>query len=149
MISYHEYAMNRGWFDGSLREFLSSEVAHTYGSWARHTMGAMRQMEESPDQVLAVRYEDLLESPEAEANRIARFCGLNADRGQVAQAVQRCQLPRLREMERRSGGEIENLNFTFFPHGRTGRWRSGTLPAQLAAFSEESKWALEALGYSG
>jgi estrone sulfotransferase len=149
MISYHEYSVSRGWFDGTLREFLSSEVAHTYGSWARHTTDAMKQMEKSPERALAVRYEDLLASPQEEAGRIARFCGLNADPDRVAQAVERCRLSRLREMERRHGGEIEDSNFTFFPHGSSGRWRTGTLPEQLAAFSAESKHALKALGYAG
>lgn len=148
MISYYEYSVGRGWFGGSLREFLTSDVAHTYGSWASHTMEAMRHMAKNPERALAVRYEDLLASPEAEAERIARFCGLNAGRDQVAQAVERCRISRLRETERRHGGEIEDSSFTFFPHGRSGRWLTGPLIEQLAGFIEESKHALKALGYS-
>ncbi len=148
MISYHEYSVGRGWFEGSLREFLTSDVALTYESWASHTMDAMRYVEDNPERALAVRYEDLLASPEDEAGRIAEFCGLGADQDQVAQAVERCRLSRLREVERRCGGELGDSRFTFFRHGRSERWRSGTLAEQLAPFIAESENALHALGYS-
>lgn len=148
MISYHEYSVGRGWFKGSLREFLSSDAAHTYGSWARHTMEAMQYIEMYPERALSVRYEDLLASPEAEASRIAMFCGVDADQDRVAQAVERCRLPRLREIELRHGGETEDSDTTFFRHGGSGHWRSDVRAEQLAPFIAESEYALTALGYS-
>ncbi|MGH7567011.1 MAG: sulfotransferase domain-containing protein [Gemmatimonadota bacterium] len=147
MISFFNYALGERSFRGSLREFVGSEVAARYGTWSQHAMGALKQAEQHPDRVLAVRYEDLISSPLDQARRIADFCRLNVEAGVLQGAVARCQFSRLQEVERRHGGEVEENDFRFFRRGVQGQWRNDSIAMELAPFIEQAEEALSSLGY--
>lgn len=148
MISYHRYAVDRGWFEGSLREFVGSDAARRFGSWNRHTLDALEYAALHPARVLPIRYEDMLATPADEARRIAVFCNLPVDDDFISRAVDRCRFSRLQEIERRHGGEIDGeATAPFFRLGVHGQWRHLPDRSELEPFLAEAREALARLGY--
>jgi len=109
MISYYHYALGRKSFRGSLRAFVESEGAARYGTWSAHAMGALKRAEEHADDVLLVRYEDLVFCPLDQASRIEDFCRPGVRPEVIEQAVLDSRFPSLQEIERRHGGELDEL----------------------------------------
>lgn len=149
MVSYRHYVLGKGSFAGSLAEFVKSREARRYGTWSGHVLGALEFARRHPERVLFVRYEDLHADPLDQARRIAAFCRLYADAETVEGAVAACRFARLREIERRHGGEHgEDDEARFFRSGVVGGWREPSVAEELAAFVAESREALLRLGYA-
>lgn len=90
-----------------------------------------------------VRYEDLLERPEEELERIFRFLGVEADKKVVSQSV------RAESFEKRSGGRKrgEEDSTSARRKGVAGDWKNAFTERDKAIFKETAGGLLVELGY--
>lgn len=93
--------------------------------------------------VLEVRYEDLLEAPAAEAERIFGFIGADCDAGVIEACVERTSFATLSGGRQR--GEVDDSSF--YRCGTAGQWRGQLTAEQLACVQEMAGGVMEGLGY--
>lgn len=104
-------------------------VYEPYGSWSENVESWTGRGLKS---VLALRYEDLLATPEEAFGRLARHIGIKASPEQLAAAIERSAFARLAEQEReKSFIERPPSARRFFESGRAGQWQDA-LPTELA-----------------
>ena len=129
-VSAYYHAANPhklGWpFDAWVRNWTSGLFEH--GTWADHVAGWRAEALQNPEQVLWVRYEDLVESPEREIRRVASFLGLEPSDTIIERCVSNSSFA---NMKAQSG------NFRFF--------RSGTVGDHKNHFSAELNAEFDAL----
>ena len=92
---------------------------------------------------ILVRYEDLLESTQAELQRVVKFLELETTPLQIARAVEQSSADSMRELESK-----QNLQWTttrqtrkdipFVRRAQSGQWQSALAPASIAEI--ESAW---------
>jgi hypothetical protein len=63
------------------------EPVRGFELWRQYVERAEAQASALPDGMLRVRYEDVLQDPAGEAERLARFCGLDVDRARLERAT--------------------------------------------------------------
>jgi hypothetical protein len=136
--------------DQYVTHFVSGEVSR-FGSWGTHVASWLA---EGPDRgaFLLLRYEDLLEHPEHELDRVATFLGVPRTHQQLAQAVDRSAIDRLRKLEETQGEEWVTTRGTrkdipFIRTGARGTWRSAL--SEQSVRQIESAWGdvMKTLGY--
>jgi len=87
--------------------------------------------------VLKTRYEDLLQNYEAEALRLARFLGVDAE-GEPARAV---------VAKYRPGGDVQGQQGMHYYKGQIGRFREHYSPEEQSMLAQKFGRALEEMGY--
>lgn len=99
-------------------------------SWSQHVASWM----DCPGlRVHTLRYEDLLNSPEAVFSELLRFAGIEPVPARVAQTVELSRIENLQSQERGSGfaGRPATAKKLFFRQGESGSWRE-ELPQEYA-----------------
>jgi hypothetical protein len=156
VVSYYHYQLKARFIqdgfplDRYVTRFVSGEV-DPYGSWGEHVASWLATRHERRE-FLLLRYEDMLDRPERELDRVASF--LNAPRipQQLAEAVKRSSVDRLRMLEERQASEWVTTRGTrkdipFIRTGSRGGWRSAL--SEHAVAQIESSWGslMRTLGY--
>ncbi len=103
--SYHRYLRHRGRLapDDSLDEFLERPDMWPC-LWAVHVDGWFDAIEARPESdALLVRYEDLVDRPVDELERVVDFLGIDSGPGQIEEAVALATRSRMREDEAQAG----------------------------------------------
>lgn len=96
------------------------------------------------EQVLLVRYEDLLLDYDHEVARLASFLDLELQQPQNQQAIERYRP----EQALRSSGQAQtDRKGLHFSHGKIGRFRQKMSPQEQAAMAERLSPHLERMGY--
>ena len=90
-----------------------------------------------------VRYEDLLERPEAEISRIADFLGVDASEGVIEQTVAKTTFEELSRGRKRG----EEDPSSFYRKGVAGDWKTYFTTRDRRIFGEEAGGLLSSLGY--
>jgi len=93
-----------------------AELVADWGTHCRSWEGAPLQRR------LQVRYEDMLEDPEAATAKILEFCGVKAKAAVVRRCVEATGFHQLQSAET-AGGFVEAPRETFFRAGKAGQWR--------------------------
>lgn len=108
---------------------LSDQLRQRLCSWSGHVKS---WLDESGLPVHTVRYEDLLEDPEAAFGDVVRFCGLPYDEERVRKSVVFSNFFELQRQEREKGFRERSVvsSGPFFRQGRAGAWRD-ELPSEL------------------
>ena len=156
LVSYYHYKMrlNRipdghsiaGFAKGFIKGSLDS-----FGSWADHVSGWLNSREGSSG-FLLVRYEDLLEYPYRETERITDFLGISCSQARVRQAVEQASFSQMRQLEethQQSWAEAQGAR-TDIPFVRAGtreQWKT-VCPEEIVS-EIETRWRywLVKLGY--
>ncbi|MBZ8118814.1 sulfotransferase domain-containing protein [Roseovarius sp. LXJ103] len=98
-----------------------NSVAQFLGSWSGHVKSWTSP---SPYPVLVLRYEDLLEDPEAQFARVLTHIGIPVEKERLKKAVEFASFKELSRQEE-SAGFIERPKQTekFFAKGAAGQWK--------------------------
>lgn len=108
---------------------LSDQLRQRMLSWSGHVQS---WLDESGLPVHVVRYEDLLNDPEATFGEVVRFCGLPYDETLVRKAVAFSDFSELQRQEQEKGFRERSLLAPgpFFRRGQAGAWHE-ELPPEL------------------
>lgn len=121
----------------------NTEIAHFLSSWSLHVQSWQRR-----ENVLFVRYEDMLSDPVAAFSRIVEALALELDTDRVKAAVEAVAFDKLREQEQREGFlEASNKADSFFHNGRAGRWREELSRQQIMQIEADHGPTMAAFGY--
>jgi hypothetical protein len=130
--------------------FLAGETC-PHGSWGQNVVSWLATSEKDP-QFLLLRYEDMVADTARELAKIVRFLGISASPEQIAHAVERSSVGRMRKLEEAQTDQCEltkgsRKDLSFVRAAGSGGWRS-ELPAPLAG-RIEAAWGplMRHLGY--
>jgi hypothetical protein len=148
---YHFYRSHinyKGNFDEFFEKFLDGDVS--YGPWIRHVAGWWAHHAE--ENVLFLRYEDLVHDLFGNLRRIADFCGLDVDPARFALIEERCGFAFMKTHEAKFDpllGMLWERDARLDAHLRAGRVGGGKdllKPEQQARFDRAIGRQLEQLG---
>jgi hypothetical protein len=99
--------------------------------------------------VLVLRYEDLLENPEAGFLKVTRHLQIKPTRAELRRAIELSRFDRLRGLEDRDGfaERPQRSNEAFFREGRAGQWRERLSEAQVARIVARHGPLMKRFGY--
>jgi len=123
-------------------ELFTSQVL---GSWTTHV--ASWTARGSPASVV-LRYEDLLDQPEAQFGRVAKLVGLGDDPERIARAIRHAAFGTLAAMEQRDGFiEAAPQSTGFFRQGSARQWQDTLSTAQVERVVATHHAQMQRLGY--
>ena len=152
---YHYSRKRRDIPDGyPMDEFVARYVRGEFfdfcGTWQQHVASWLYTLPNQ--QMLWLRYEDMLDDAEGALRRIARFMGIELTPEKVAEAIRRSSYESMREMERGRTQQIRMTKNTrgdipFIRNAAKGSWR--TVLSREAVLRIENTWgaAMNRLGY--
>ncbi|MEM1217739.1 MAG: sulfotransferase domain-containing protein [Bacteroidota bacterium] len=118
---------------------LNREVVTKYATEWKHKVEYIQSYaQQYPDQFLTVRYEDLLEEPASELERIFSFLGVKA-----SPRILRAIIEKTTFAQQRTQG-----NQSFFRKGKSGDWVQYFKPRDKALFKQIAGQTLIDLGYT-
>lgn len=120
-------------------------VGQLLSSWSEHVNSWTQN---SPYNVLVLRYEDLLTQPEKEFGRVIEHFGIQVDLVRLRRSINHSSIEQLQQQERRQGFIKQNTKSdVFFGRGMAGRWRSD-LATELAKYiRQRNKHQMKKFGY--
>lgn len=116
------------------------------GSWSENVAS---WTERPHPAVLVLRYEDLLDNPEAAFLKVTRHLQIKPTRAQLRRAIELSRFDRLRGLEDRDGfaERPQRSNEAFFREGRAGQWRERLSEAQVARIVARHGPLMKRFGY--
>jgi hypothetical protein len=116
------------------------------GSWSENVAS---WTERPHPAVLVLRYEDLLDNPEAGFLKVTRHLQIKPTRAQLRRAIELSRFDRLRGLEDRDGfaERPQRSNEAFFREGRAGQWRERLSEAQVARIVARHGPLMKRFGY--
>ena len=114
-------------FDAYLEKFISGDL-DPFGSWGDN-VGGWLGARMGKEGFLLLRYEDMLENPVRELEKIAGFLQFPASETQIRRAVQLSSFERMQELETVEAGEWRPTRSSrqdkpFIRAGKMGGWRT-------------------------
>uniref|UniRef100_A0A8C4TLT6 Sulfotransferase n=1 Tax=Erpetoichthys calabaricus TaxID=27687 RepID=A0A8C4TLT6_ERPCA len=127
-----------GTWDDFFESFLSGNVA--WGSWFDHVTGWWDIREKQ--QILYVFYEDILQDPTREVERVARFLGHTLDKGTIQEIVKHTSFDMMKDNPMTNYSRmptcIVDVSISpFMRKGQVGDWKNHFTVAQNKRFKEE------------
>jgi hypothetical protein len=119
-------------------QFLEGNF-HPYGSWSDHVGGWIGARGERDD-FLCVKYEDLVDNPEAHFNRIVSFLEIEATPEWISRAIELNTVEKMRSKE-------EKKKSGFVRKGRPGSWREELPEASVRTIETACFQHMSELGY--
>jgi sulfotransferase family protein len=120
-------------------------VYQLLGSWSEHAGSWTARPHPS---LHVMRYEDMLERPEATFGAVAAFLGLKPPRPRLLRAIERSHFKELRKAEDAQGfKERSDRAERFFRAGRAGQWREVLAAEQVRRLVDAHRPAMERFGY--
>jgi len=145
-VSYYHYRLKQLDEGITFGDFLRRDD-HFPSRWKEH-IDSWLTSGMGGENLLLVRYEDLLEEPEAELKRMVAFIGLESSDQAIHQAVEDSRFDRMREIDQTKGRKY-NLTGTkdFVRKGKAGTWRDEFKPEDIEYFKRTAGMTLIQLGY--
>ena len=135
-----EYALARslGGLDDQLRQRL--------GGWSGHVQS---WVDDSGLRVLTLRYEDMLDSPQAAFAQVVRFCGLELEEGRLLRAIEFSNFNEVKRQEQIQGFRERPVKASgnFFRRGQAGGWRTELAPELAAKIFHDHGKMMRRFGY--
>uniref|UniRef100_A0A8C4TPJ8 Sulfotransferase n=1 Tax=Erpetoichthys calabaricus TaxID=27687 RepID=A0A8C4TPJ8_ERPCA len=127
-----------GTWDDFFESFLSGNVV--WGSWFDHVTGWWDVREKH--QILYVFYEDILQDPMREVERVARFLGHTLDNGTIQEIVKHTSFNMMKDnpmtnFSRMPTCIVDVRISPFMRKGQVGDWKNHFTVAQNQRFEEE------------
>jgi hypothetical protein len=131
--------------DHAHTELGPKHVTEFMGSWSQNVATWTKPGNE---RVLTVRYEDLVEDPDAGFRKIVKFLNLPPDDAVFRRALKNTSFRELRRREKETGFiERSDSQSRFFRKGRAGGWRQVLTDRQAARIVEDHREQMERFGY--
>ena len=156
-VSYYHHCIKMHWLsdqcslDEFVPRFMKPEFEINFGTWADHLLSWLGTRRDS-ENFLFVRYEDMIENPEAELSRVAALLNLDVGRDSLQRAVTLSSADRMRDLEKQQGEKWELIKESrkdkpFVRTAKSGGWRSALSPGSVAKI--EAAWGqlMESVGY--
>ena len=120
-------------------------VAQFLGSWSGHVKSWTSP---SPYPMLVLRYEDLLEDPEAQFERVLTHIGIPVDKARLKKAVEFASFKELSRQEE-SAGFIERpvQSEKFFAKGEAGQWKDDLDKSLIVEIKRTHRKVMKKYGY--
>jgi estrone sulfotransferase len=145
-VSYYLYMSGKKRFEGSFLDFLTKRdlspcLWHEHvETWLQHTDHC---------DLLLVRYESLLASPETELHRMATFAGLPVDEQRLQWSVSSSAFGAMQSLEREKGRLFDSdQELQFVRKGTKGQWRNHFDADHKQVFKSYANSTLLKLGYA-
>jgi hypothetical protein len=121
------------------------QVYEMWGSWSQHVETWTQQ---KADQVLVVRYEDMLDDPISTFTTMAQHLRQAPGRADVRLAIERSSFDRLNRQEQAVGfAEKTPRGSAFFRVGRSGQWRDQLEAEQIRRIVARHHRQMQRFGY--
>ena len=156
-VSYYYYLLTRSQLASESKEdylalFVRGQLGHGI-SWRDHVEGWWGQRRNA-ENLLLVRYEDMLEDATAQVLRIVAFLGLQTSVEATEKAVGKASFQNMRESEKVDGHKHRATRHTkdgvpFVRSGSKGQWRKELPPGHAQTILESWGGTMQKLGYSG
>jgi hypothetical protein len=158
LVSYYHFSRKYRHIadDYPLEQYVHGVVSGTlhvtaWGTWAEN-VGTWLAARHGRQTFLLLRYEDMMADTETELAKAARFFGVDASAEQLRRAIENSSAERLRELEKKEGGEWvatknKRSDIPMIGSAVTGKWKA-VLP-EAAVAEIESAWGnlMAQLGY--
>ena len=120
-------------------------VYQLLGSWSEHVASWTARPHPG---LHVIRYEDMLERPDATFGVVASFLGLKPPHGRLLRAIERSRFKELRKAEEAQGfKERSDFAERFFREGRAGQWREVLTAEQVQRIVDAHRPAMQRFGY--
>jgi hypothetical protein len=120
-------------------------VYQLLGSWSEHVSSWTQRRHPA---LHVLRYEDMIERPEATFGAVASFLGLRPPPNRLRRAIERSRFNELRKAEEVQGfKERSDFAERFFREGRAGQWREVLTPEQVQRVVDAHRPVMERFGY--
>jgi hypothetical protein len=138
--------------DRYVEDFVNGRLnSADWGSWGENVGTWLSARAGDPD-FLLLRYEDMIQDPDQQLARIARFLRIEADEQRRECVIERSSAQRMRELERKQGEEwVSTKNhrkdIPFIGTAASGEWKSKLSRRSVAQI--ESTWGalMQSLNY--
>ena len=133
-----------------LRTF-ATEGIFRLGSWSSHVESWLRR--EGKGNVIFVKYEDMLEDPGRELEKVLRFAGVEVDPERVKRAVKASSFEEMQRSEKEEHDAyfgkygFKNRDVKFVRKGQKGDWRSHFTKEDEETFLKVHGRTMRKLGY--
>ncbi len=136
-------------------EFMANEETGTpsnlenvvsfLGSWSSHVGSWIRQVH---DQIVVLRYEDMLDRPLKAFGQVAKLIGLGKDKNAIKRAIRYSSFTELKKQESRDGFiERSSNSKSFFRKGRKNQWVKGLSEEQIARMVDQHREQMDRFHY--
>lgn len=120
-------------------------VVSYLGSWSSHVASWSRL---SHQQILVLRYEDMLDKPLKPFGQVARLLGMGKEKNAIKRAIRFSSFAELKKQEVRSGFIERSPNSSaFFRAGRKNQWVDGLSDEQVARMVEVHREQMQRFNY--
>ena len=154
-VSYYHYSLKMGniGLDTELSDFLdmfNKGEIYSFGKWSDHVHGWLDRRGEN---VVVVRYEDLLNDAASELRRMLKFCGIEPNHDAVDQAVEASSFDRMKRLREEQQDIIQSIRRSntrkkFLRSGNKGDWEDYMDDHQIGDFLDIHGNALERAKYT-
>jgi hypothetical protein len=156
-VSYYHHCIKMRWLsdqcslDEFVPRFMQPEFEINFGTWSDHLLSWLGTRRDS-ENFLFIRYEDLIDNPQAELARVAALLKIDAGQERLQRAVNLSSADRMRDLEKQQGDQWALIkesrkDKSFVRSAKSGGWRT-VLSAQSVA-KIEAAWGplMESVGY--
>jgi Sulfotransferase domain len=152
-VSYYFFMQRNSDFSGSFPDFLSMFLkgrVDGYRPWHLHVRSWLESPLAASGDVLAIRYEDMLRTPDESLARVVEFLGVPADPARLHDAIEAHRFERMRQRSSESPtvkATAVRDDIPIVRKGKAGDWRDHFGTDECALFSKYAGAVLERYGY--
>lgn len=126
-----------GKFSDYLKLFMQGNLE--YNSWFNYVLEFEKAMEQEPERIHLVYYEDLHENGVEEIAKLAKFLGLDvaSDKEFIKEIIDKCQIKNMREGKKYDPEYTKRVfrdGFSFYRKGVIGDWKNYFTVAESETF---------------
>lgn len=139
VVSYYHYQQALGVFSGTLEDYISHvNTHHPFGNWSEHVQAALTFLQNNPEKIIIVRYEDLLADTVQVLQKLTAWLNITPAVS-LEQVVERCRFEQLRKLEETAGSTFmdKTQGEHFFREGQSGNWGKSFTPNMLKKLYED------------
>lgn len=155
-VSYYHFSIKTRQIDDEfpIVNYVSNFVAdgsNRFGSWKEH-VGSWLGARGGASGFILLRYEDMLQQPHRELDRIVSFLGVSASKQQVENAIERSSAGNMRQLEREQINlwrpfRVSRQDKPFVRSAKAGDWRDNLPGGSVREIEEAWGEQMQSLGY--